>query len=121
MAISNPHITRALGARTDSHFRPLHTIRSVSRIYCLQSARILTNEEQCTSWKIRKQTVELLANMSSSIGTWTFSPLVTEFPTNILPNIGFWNASNGTWEYQIQLAWPLNWTSPLGNSTVETM
>jgi predicted alpha/beta superfamily hydrolase len=59
--------------------------------------------------------------MSTSVGAWTFSPLITEFPTNVLPNVGFWNASNGTWEYQIQLAWPLNWTSPNENSTVESM
>ncbi|KZM23177.1 hypothetical protein ST47_g5866 [Ascochyta rabiei] len=57
----------------------------------------------------------------SSIGAWEFTPLVTEFPTNVLPNVGFWNASNGTWGYQIQLAWPLNWTSPLEHSTVETI
>ncbi|KAJ8113614.1 hypothetical protein OPT61_g4299 [Boeremia exigua] len=59
--------------------------------------------------------------MNPSIGSWTFSPLVTELPANVLPNIGFWNVSNGTWEYQIQLAWPLNWTTMLEESTVETM
>jgi hypothetical protein len=57
----------------------------------------------------------------SSIGAWTFSPLVTQFPTNVLPNTGFWKASNGFWDYQIQLAWPLNWTSQAENTTVETM
>lgn len=59
--------------------------------------------------------------MNSSVGVWTFSPLATDFPATVLPNIAFWNVSNGTWEYQIQLAWPLNWTSTLENSTVETM
>ncbi|KAF1929860.1 uncharacterized protein M421DRAFT_4290 [Didymella exigua CBS 183.55] len=43
------------------------------------------------------------------------------FPATVLPNIGFWSVSNGTWEYQIQLSWPLNWTTPLENSTVETI
>ncbi|KAF1945364.1 hypothetical protein EJ02DRAFT_396667 [Clathrospora elynae] len=57
----------------------------------------------------------------SSIGTWQFSPLITEFPTNVLPNIGFYKATNGSWEYQIQLAWPLNWTTQAQSSTVETM
>ena len=59
--------------------------------------------------------------MSTSIGAWTFSPLINSFPSAILPNIGFWSASNGTWEYQIQLSWPLNWTSPNASSTVESL
>ncbi|KAH6612743.1 siderophore esteras-like protein IroE-like protein [Boeremia exigua] len=59
--------------------------------------------------------------MNASIGAWTFSPLLTEFPATVLPNIGFWSVSNGTWEYQIQLAWPLNWTTTLESATVETM
>jgi len=59
--------------------------------------------------------------MTTSIGAWTFSPLATEFPATVLPNVGFWSVSNGTWDYQIQLSWPLNWTSPLESSTVETM
>ncbi|KAI4608486.1 hypothetical protein J4E85_005146 [Alternaria conjuncta] len=57
----------------------------------------------------------------SSLGAWQFTPLMTEFPTNVLPNLGFWSAKNGSWEYQIQLAWPLNWTSQEETSTVETM
>ncbi|CAG5174930.1 uncharacterized protein ALTATR162_LOCUS10847 [Alternaria atra] len=57
----------------------------------------------------------------SSVGAWQFAPLVTEFPTNVLPNLGFWSATNGSWEYQIQVAWPLNWTSQEESSTVETM
>jgi len=57
----------------------------------------------------------------SSIGAWQFTPLVTAFPTNVLPNVGFYKASNGSWEYQIQLAWPLNWTSQAESTTVETM
>ncbi|KAF1838299.1 hypothetical protein BDW02DRAFT_542038 [Decorospora gaudefroyi] len=59
--------------------------------------------------------------MSVSVGSWQFSPIVTQFPTGVLPNLGFWSASNGSWEYQIQLAWPLNWTSQAETSTVETM
>ena len=57
----------------------------------------------------------------SSLGAWQFTPHMTEFPTNVLPNLGFWSAKNGSWEYQIQLAWPLNWTSQAETSTVETM
>ncbi|KAH7402160.1 Alpha/Beta hydrolase protein [Phaeosphaeria sp. MPI-PUGE-AT-0046c] len=57
----------------------------------------------------------------SSVGAWQFSPLVTSFPSNVLPNLGFWKATNGSWEYQIQLAWPLNWTSQVETSTVQTM
>ncbi|USP79800.1 hypothetical protein yc1106_07074 [Curvularia clavata] len=57
----------------------------------------------------------------SSIGTWQFAPTLTEWPTNILPNLGYWSATNGSWEYQIQVAWPLNWTSREESSVVETM
>lgn len=57
----------------------------------------------------------------TSLGVWTFSPITTQFPTNILPNLGFYTATNGTWDYQIQLSWPLNWTSQAESSTVETM
>jgi hypothetical protein len=46
---------------------------------------------------------------------------MTGFPTNTLPNTGFWKATNGSWEYQIQLAWPLNWTSQAEKATVETI
>ncbi|PSN65016.1 siderophore esteras-like protein IroE-like protein [Corynespora cassiicola Philippines] len=59
--------------------------------------------------------------MSSSIGSWSFTPLIESFPSTVLPNVGFWNVSNGTWEYQVQLAWPLNWTSRNEDSTVDTM
>ncbi|KAF2854711.1 siderophore esteras-like protein IroE-like protein [Plenodomus tracheiphilus IPT5] len=57
----------------------------------------------------------------SSIGAWQFSPIITEFPANILPNVGFYKATNGSWEYQIQLSWPLNWTTQAESTTVETM
>lgn len=57
----------------------------------------------------------------SSIGAWQFSPIITEFPSGVLPNVGFYKATNGSWEYQIQLAWPLNWTTQAESSTVETM
>ncbi|EAT89152.1 hypothetical protein HBI56_035380 [Parastagonospora nodorum] len=59
--------------------------------------------------------------MATSIGAWHFSPLLTAFPAGVLPNVGFWKATNGSWEYQIQLAWPLNWTSQQESTTVETM
>jgi hypothetical protein len=57
----------------------------------------------------------------SQIGAWSFNPLLTTFPAGILPNVQYWSASNGTWEYQIQLAYPLNWTSTNEASTVDTM
>lgn len=59
--------------------------------------------------------------MDSLIGAWSFNPIITEFPATVLPNVAFWNVTNGTWGYQIQLAWPLNWSTPLENTTVETM
>lgn len=59
--------------------------------------------------------------MAASIGAWTFSPLATYIPASVLPNVGFWSVSNGTWSYDIQLSWPLNWASHLESSTVETM
>ncbi|KAJ4301118.1 hypothetical protein N0V90_003208 [Kalmusia sp. IMI 367209] len=57
----------------------------------------------------------------TALGNWTFTPLITSFPSTVLPNLGFWNASNGTWEYQIEVAWPLNWTSREDNALVETL
>jgi len=59
--------------------------------------------------------------VNSSAGAWSFYPLVTAFPPTILPNIAYWNVTNGTWEYQVQLSWPLNWTSTNVTSTVETL
>jgi hypothetical protein len=61
-----------------------------------------------------------IVNMAT-IGAWEFTPLMAELPANSLPNTGFWKATNGSWEYQIQLAWPLNWTAQAENTTVETM
>ncbi|KAF2031117.1 siderophore esteras-like protein IroE-like protein [Setomelanomma holmii] len=57
----------------------------------------------------------------SKIGNWSFHPLVEAFPSTVLPNIAYWNVSNGTWEYQVQVSWPLNWTSRDVDSTVETL
>ncbi|KAF2265559.1 siderophore esteras-like protein IroE-like protein [Lojkania enalia] len=57
----------------------------------------------------------------SSIGTWSFHPIITSFPPTVLPNIAYWNVTNGTWEYQVQLAWPLNWTSTNVDSIVDTL
>ncbi|EMD61915.1 hypothetical protein COCSADRAFT_201441 [Bipolaris sorokiniana ND90Pr] len=57
-------------------------------------------------------------NLSSA---WQFNPIATSWPTNVLPNLAFWTATNGSWEYQIQLSWPLNWTSREETSVVETM
>jgi hypothetical protein len=57
----------------------------------------------------------------SSVGNWSFHPLVEAFPATVLPNIAYWNVSNGTWEYQVQVSWPLNWTTRDVDSTVETL
>ncbi|KAF2034566.1 hypothetical protein EK21DRAFT_107700 [Setomelanomma holmii] len=56
----------------------------------------------------------------TSISAQTFSPHVSQFLTNVFPNTGFWKATNASWDYQIELAWPLNWTSQAENMTVET-
>ncbi|KAF2827076.1 siderophore esteras-like protein IroE-like protein [Ophiobolus disseminans] len=58
---------------------------------------------------------------TSLAGAWSFYPLITSFPPTVLPNIAYWNVTNGTWEYQIQVSWPLNWTSTNALSTVETL
>jgi hypothetical protein len=57
----------------------------------------------------------------ASIGAWQFSLLATELAANVLPNVAYYHATNGSWDYQIQLAWPLNWTSQAESVTVETM
>lgn len=63
-------------------------------------------------------TIDTTMNLSSA---WQFNPIATSWPTNVLPNLAFWTATNGSWEYQIQLSWPLNWTSREETSVVETM
>jgi predicted alpha/beta superfamily hydrolase len=60
-------------------------------------------------------------NISSTIGAWSFHPLITSLPPTVLPNVAYWNVTNGTWEYQVQVSWPLNWTSIDAESTVETL
>ena len=62
-----------------------------------------------------------VATIPSSIGTWAFHPLITSFPPTVLPNLEYWNVTNGTWEYQVQVSWPLNWTSTDVDSTVNTL
>jgi hypothetical protein len=57
----------------------------------------------------------------STLGAWSFYPLASPFPSTILPNIAYWNVTNGTWEYEVQVSWPLNWTSRDVTSTVETL
>lgn len=66
------------------------------------------------------QSQNLRSNIMS-IGTWSFNPIATSFPGNVLPNTQFWSVTNGTWEYQLQLSYPLNWTSTHEASTVDTM
>lgn len=57
----------------------------------------------------------------TGIGNWTFTPLAQSFPSTILPNMGWWSASNGTWDYQIHVSWPLNWTMRNEAGLVETL
>ncbi|KAH7132332.1 siderophore esterase-like protein IroE-like protein [Dendryphion nanum] len=52
---------------------------------------------------------------------WSFTPIATTFPSNILPNTEFWKVSNGTWSYNIELGYPLNWTSKNAQSVVDTL
>ncbi|KAF2707161.1 hypothetical protein K504DRAFT_504337 [Pleomassaria siparia CBS 279.74] len=59
--------------------------------------------------------------MTTAVGNWSFVPLITSFPSTVLPNIAFWSVTNGTWEYQLQIAYPLNWTSQNEDSTVDTL
>lgn len=82
---------------------------------------LLAIHSTCSSAHYKSLDSATMDSMSSSIGAWTFRPVATDFTGFVLPNVGYWNVSNGTWEYLIQLAWPLNWTTPLENSTVETM
>jgi predicted alpha/beta superfamily hydrolase len=56
-----------------------------------------------------------------SIGTWSFNLIASAFPSTILPNLAFYQVTNGSWEYQIQVSWPLNWTTTNEASTVNTM
>ncbi|PGH14498.1 hypothetical protein AJ79_02991 [Helicocarpus griseus UAMH5409] len=59
----------------------------------------------------------------SSLTNWTFNSLVPSgFPATVLPNVEFWNVSNGiNPEYQIQVSWPLEWASRDVESTALTM
>jgi predicted alpha/beta superfamily hydrolase len=59
--------------------------------------------------------------IGSAIGAWSFHPLISSFPPTVLPNIQYWNITNGTWEYQVQISYPLNWTSPNATSIVDTL
>lgn len=44
--------------------------------------------------------------------TWSFDPIVSAFPQTVFPNVALWNVTNGIdLSYQIQLSWPLDWTS----------
>lgn len=44
--------------------------------------------------------------------TWSFNPIVSAFPETVFPNVALWNVTNGVdLNYQIQVSWPLEWTS----------
>ncbi|KAF2115961.1 Alpha/Beta hydrolase protein [Lophiotrema nucula] len=59
--------------------------------------------------------------MALTTGTWSFNPIVTAFPPTVLPNIQYYNVTNGTWTYQVHISYPLNWTSTNADSTVDTL
>lgn len=53
-----------------------------------------------------------LPKMALTNYSWSFNPIVSEFPATVLPNVALWNATNGVdLDYQIQVSWPLGWTS----------
>ncbi|KAK3392760.1 Alpha/Beta hydrolase protein [Podospora didyma] len=55
---------------------------------------------------------------------WTFTPLVSAFPTTVFPNIALWNASNAVKNltYQIEVSWPFEWESrEVANKTALAM
>lgn len=44
--------------------------------------------------------------------TWSFNQIVPAFPESFSPNIALWSVTNGVdLNYEIQLSWPLDWTS----------
>lgn len=54
--------------------------------------------------------------------TWSFNPIVAEFPHTVLPNVALWNVTNGIdLDYQIQVSWPLQWESRDVEKTALTM
>ncbi|OCL11000.1 hypothetical protein AOQ84DRAFT_425487 [Glonium stellatum] len=54
--------------------------------------------------------------------SWSFNPIVPAFPHTVFPNVALWNVSNRVdLNYQIQVSWPLEWTSQEVESTVLTM
>ncbi|KAF2475000.1 alpha/beta-hydrolase [Lindgomyces ingoldianus] len=57
------------------------------------------------------------------VGNWLFSPLVQSFPQTVIPNAQVWSVTSNVTDlkYQIEVAWPLEWSSRNTNSTVETM
>ena len=125
----NPPVTLFI-YHTSRFFQVFHKAASACQPQCSTSLHLHVTPKTSTTVQLYRQkqcmgaTVQQLVtahDMNSSLGVWSFTPLVTDFSANILPNIAFWNVSNGTSEYQIQLAWPLNWSTPLENVTVETM
>jgi hypothetical protein len=62
--------------------------------------------------------------MALTNNSWTFTPIVEAFPQTVLPNVAYWNVTNGAdLEYQISLSWPLDWPASheAENKTALTM
>lgn len=71
-----------------------------------------------------KACLHLHTAMALSNSTWTFTPIVETFPQTVLPNVAYWNVTNGAdLEYQVSLSWPLDWPASreVENKTALTM
>ncbi|KAF2185357.1 hypothetical protein K469DRAFT_576814 [Zopfia rhizophila CBS 207.26] len=58
----------------------------------------------------------------TQIGNWSFTNIVQSFPHTVFPNTALWNVNNGLdLNYQIQVSWPLEWSSRNTNASALTM
>lgn len=62
--------------------------------------------------------------MALTNSTWSFTSIVEAFPQTVLPNVAYWNVTNGAdLAYQVSLSWPLDWPASrdVENKTALTM